>query len=869
MELFEKARDGRAAEAVLIGGEGGIGKSRLIAEWLGRVGDELRVLSGGCVELGTAGLPFAPFTAALRALVRELGSEGLYGLLPGASDLAWLVPDLGPTRSTIDRDLDRARLFERILALLEVLDHPVALIIEDVHWADRSTLDLLNFLICNQRSVGGVITVVTYRLEDLDHERRGRLAELARVATRMVLPRLSRREVTAQLRGLVGAEPSAELVREICRRSEGNPLFVEALHAGDPERVGDLFVARVGGLPERTRRAVRELSVAMSAVPFWMIDEASIRPALDAGLLIVDGDTYCFRHELIRESVYRSLLPGERAALHRRYAETIEGPPAERAHHWDRAGEPARALEDFRRAAFEAGASLAYTEQLDLLERVLALEGPGRGKTRELAVEVANLAGEHERGERLATELLIHERSARILQLRARMRRHLGRSGDIDDLREAVRLAPEGQKAPALAGLASRLMEGFGAEEAEAVAESAMEAAQVAGDDASLAIAMICLSTLKIRAGDLTGGFPRLWEAQKIARAGGHQGALMRAIHYESHLLEAFGEHEGAIAAARKGIAAAEETGLARTSGAVHCIDLVEALAVWGHWDEALEAIERGLELAPTPALRAHLLRHRAFIALARGDTLLPAMVIEENRPLASDPHELLPLIVLEIELALAQGRHDDARSIANDAVMEHDLRQASRFAWPLLVAAAEAGAGESLRDVRADLGVTGPIQRAHAVHFDAVTGSARWDDAASAWETAGNPYRTAVALTRAAHALVTSDRATSIARWVRAFELASDLRAEPLLGQIAGLARRTGASLGKPDTRSGGAFGLTPREMDVLRLVVEGFDNRRIAAELFITAKTASVHVSSIKAKLGAGSRTEAAAIARRHGLA
>nr|WP_281373685.1 response regulator transcription factor [Haloechinothrix aidingensis] len=343
----------------------------------------------------------------------------------------------------------------------------------------------------------------------------------------------------------------------------------------------------------------------------------------------------------------------------------------------------------------------------------------------------------------------------------------------------------------------------------------------------------------------------------------------MRAIHYEAHLLEAFGEHEEAIAAARKGIATAEGTGLARTSGAVHSIDLVEALAVSGRWDEALEAAERGLELAPTPALRAHLLRHRASIALARGDTALPATVIEENRALGSDPHELLPLIVLEIDLALVEGRPDDAESIAGGAVEEHDLRRTSRFSWPLLVAAAEAGAGESLRDVRADLPVTGPIQRAHAVYFDAATGSATWDEAASAWEVAGDPYRTALALTKAARALATSDRAASSVRLTRAFDLASDLRAEPLLAEIADLARRAGVSLGEPTSHSENVFDLTSREMDVLRLVVEGHDNRQIAAQLFITAKTASVHVSNIKAKLGAGSRTETAAIARHNGLA
>jgi predicted ATPase len=162
---FEEAAV-RTPRTVLIGAEAGGGKSRLVAEFTAGVQGRALVLAGGCVDLGAAGLPFAPFTAALRVLVRERGAGEVTGLLPGgnAGELAGLVPELGLPPAGGDPEMARGRLFGLLLVLLEQLAarQPLVLVIEDVHWADRSTGELLAFLVRNLRQAA-VLLVATFR----------------------------------------------------------------------------------------------------------------------------------------------------------------------------------------------------------------------------------------------------------------------------------------------------------------------------------------------------------------------------------------------------------------------------------------------------------------------------------------------------------------------------------------------------------------------------------------------------------------------------------------------------------------------------------------------------------------------------------
>jgi predicted ATPase len=244
--------------AVLVGGEAGGGKTRLVTEFT----RELRTLTGGCLDLGAAGLPYAPFSAILR----RLGRDAVASLMPGTAlpELGRLMPGLTAAAPPADDGTGQMRLFEHVLTLVERLgEHePVVLVIEDAHWADGSTRDLLSFLFRNPPR-GRVLPVVTFRPEE--PETRPLFADLSRLphVTRLDLPPLSPSEVADQVRGILGAADPA-LVRDAHARAGGNPLFVEALVAGPGETVPgslrDLLLGRVRRLPGESRAALRAAS---------------------------------------------------------------------------------------------------------------------------------------------------------------------------------------------------------------------------------------------------------------------------------------------------------------------------------------------------------------------------------------------------------------------------------------------------------------------------------------------------------------------------------------------------------------------------------------------------------------------------------
>src|ERR1700683_5402915 len=227
---FESVRQG-GPSTVLLGGEAGVGKSRLVGEFAGRAAAAgARVLTGGCLELGTDGLPFAPFTAVLRGLVHEMGADAIAAMLPGRTtrELARLLPELGEPETGGDPGEARARLFEEALSALEHLARisPVVLVIEDAHWADRSSRDLLTFLVGNQRAISGLLIVVTFRSDELHrpHPLRPLLAALDRIdwVERLELPRLTRHDTGELVAGILGRAPAGNLTDALYHRSEGN-----------------------------------------------------------------------------------------------------------------------------------------------------------------------------------------------------------------------------------------------------------------------------------------------------------------------------------------------------------------------------------------------------------------------------------------------------------------------------------------------------------------------------------------------------------------------------------------------------------------------------------------------------------------------
>ena len=923
-EAFARVREGSPA-TVLIGGEAGVGKSRLVGEFTAALSGTALVLVGSCVELGEHGLAFAPFTTVLRGLVREVGVDGVLGMLPRAEagELGRLLPILGPSRGAAAVGLARARLFEEFLTLLVAVTEQqrVVLVIEDVHWADRSSRELLGFLVRNQHAAPGLLTIVTHRSDQLHraHPLRRVLAELDRMGwvVRIDLGRLTKSDVTGQLRGLLGHEPDAGLSAAIFRRSEGNPLFVEALSARIdapvPESIRDLLVTPLERLPSRTRQVVRAAAAGGGRIGHALLSAVTgagdaaltdaLRPALRSNLMLAEEDTYVFRHALIREVLYEDMLPGERALLHLRYAETLERDPSlappgraavESAHHWYASKRhPAMALKAAWRAAAEALAALAYAERLHMLLQVLELweripDPAGQVATsyadvREEAVRAAMSAGEGTRAMELITTALSDDsdpvRVGRLLGYRGEIRHALGLPGDLADLREAARLIPPGHqaRASALNALANRLLTIPREEEGRAAAQEAIAAARAIGDISSEAMATINVAYAQARAGDIDGQLPRLMAARAMADRIGDHSALMHAYRCEADVLQGAGRYEQAAEAARHGLTAAAEAGLARTSGPTHAGNLAEALIALGRWDEAIEIIEHAIDLTPTPSLHAYLLVLRGTIALARGDLDLAQASADYARQVftrgTSYAQDYLLLVRLEIDLRLAQGRRPDAVRLVEQALETDEIETSPRYLWPVIEAGGHA-AVTGLTEAASALPVIGPVQRAHQLAFAAETGRpGLWDRVAAAWADLYQPYPQALALLRAAEtAIEAGDRASATSHLRRAACQADLLSAAPLRARIDQLARLARVRLtldGEPhagDERQG--FGLTPREREVLHLVAEGRTNRQIAEELFISVKTAGAHVSNILAKLGVTGRIQAATAAHRHRL-
>jgi len=637
-------------------------------------------------------------------------------------------------------------------------------------------------------------------------------------------------------------------------------------------------------------------------------------------VLVVDGDGYRFRHALISEAVRDDQLPGERAAAHRRFAQALAADrglaadgsgSAELAFHWHETGDADRALEAAWQAAGDAGARLAYAERLDMLERVLELwarvpdaarcTGCDRPAVVDAAVAAAADAGEFVRGVALATAALAGAegdpvRTARLLGQRAPMLAGLGRAGALDDLHAAARIAPRGHpvRAAVLCSLAGRLLGDSRRDEAEEAAAEALDIARQTGDARTEARALIVLAQGRARRGDLAAELPRLAEAEETAARLGAHGVRLQAVFAQAMALGAFGEYERAAERARHGIAVAESIGLARTYGAIGGSLLADALIEWGRWDEATSAVEHALDHTPTPVLQVPLVCLRATIALARGDVVPAEQAMAFTREalapgVTPQVDRSLPLR-LEAELRLAQGRVTEAAAVIERGLADVGLRRSEWSTWLMLaVGARVAAAGapgllDSLRRRAAETPATGPVLRALALAFaaeaDRAAGAvarAPWDEAVAAWEGVGDPYQLGRALIGAAEAAAADgDRPAAAAQVRCAAEIADRLGARRLREQAEWLARRARLTLAgdpaapaaDPGEQARHQYGLTARELEVLRLVAIGRSNRAIAAELFISAKTASVHVSNIMSKLGVSSRVEAASLAYRLGL-
>ncbi|WP_449060485.1 ATP-binding protein [Planomonospora algeriensis] len=857
-EAFEQARKKNAA-AVLLGGEAGVGKSRLVACFAERAAlDGARVLAGGCVELSTEGLAYAPFTAAIRQLVRERGADEVAALLPdgAARDLARLLPEFGEPSGDVESETARARLFEQILTLLERLaeQRPVVLVIEDIHWADRSSRDLIAFLSRNL-SAAPVLMVLTYRSDDLhrQHPLRPVLAELGRVdgVLRMDLPRLTQDEVAAQMAGILGTLPEFARVGEVYRRSEGIPLFVEALMECDdcsfPDSLHDLIIGSVERLPDETQRVLRvaaaggirvghDLLAAVSGLSDVELEDA-IRPAVAANVIqVADGRAYAFRHALIREAVHDELLPGEHVRLHARFAEEIERdralvPPGraaiEIAHHWYSARDDLWALVSAWEAAQKAARTFAYNEKVQLLERVLALWskvpdasariGADHTTVLEQASEAAYACGELDRGTKFVKAALAEldeaaepERVAELVVRLSQLKLAKRKPGALDDLRYAERLVPGPglARAQVLARLGSYLMFRSEVDEGTALTEEALAIARAHGDECLEADLLLNLGVGHSIAGRLHLLVEANETAMEIGRRLGSGRIVLRALANTVDALVNLGRSAEAVELALEGERLARKYGRYRAHGAFIANNRAEALVSLGRFDEAAQLVERELARDPATRDRHHLNRSRAAVAAVRGETGVLRAVLAElafSPEQAEFTQEAVVNACLAMRLHLLEGEPAAALDVAERVTLEAHILSKPELGWRLAaqIAAVCEAAGPiaperaaalrgRIEETTAAMTADGPVAEAYRC---CLTGD--HDAAASAWERLDRPFLRASSLLQSARAAAAAgDREGAAVRLRTAHPIAEALSARPLIAEIESLARRVGAVL-------------------------------------------------------------------------
>ncbi|MCA1220099.1 helix-turn-helix transcriptional regulator, partial [Streptomyces sp. 8L] len=435
--------------------------------------------------------------------------------------------------------------------------------------------------------------------------------------------------------------------------------------------------------------------------------------------------------------------------------------------------------------------------------------------------------------------------------------------------------------------------------EALAAADRAVEYARLVGAEYTELQARLTHGWLVADAGGVEDGLAEMYEVRERAEALGAIELTGRVSTNLPSTLESVGRSAEAVAAARAGIAATRSLGLAHQEAWTRS-NLARSLFSLGRWDEAEAALDAVDEERDTPKVRGMFATGRAELALARGDLAEAGRQVERARAAFGthdpQPQHFITAARLAMAIAGRQGRLADARAEFAGVAGGGFGLGTQRYALPLLVTAAaiEAdhrggpGAEEGRAAVLAAVGAHAkhlpaavPVWQAYALMLDAERARAAgdaapelWARASAAFEALDRPYELARARLRHAGALLEThaDRGDVAALLAGAHAAARSLGARPLAEDVELLAGRARVTLGAPTAPAAGgpagSLGLTPRERDVLRLVAEGLSNRGIAEKLYISPKTASVHVSNILAKLGVSGRTEAAATAHRLGL-
>ena len=973
---------GRDARLVLVVGDAGVGKTRLVTEGMARAAEAGMVVARGeCLPV-TGALPLLPVASALGQLAGLDGGHLMAAALSAApgfvrAEAGRLVPQLGPGGGPGPDERgggwQRGRLFSAVAQLLSAVAEgaaaTVGLVVEDVHWADAETLDCLTFLGQAGRP-GAVRVVVTCRGDEapLAPQVAGWLAQVrgAAGAEEITLGPLSRAEVERQAAALAGGPVPPGVVDELFTRAEGNPFFTEQLVAAAlaegaaggwweipaalPGRLAGLLAARAGRCAGEARAVLDALAVAGRPLGEGLLGDITgletkvVRRGLRelaAVRLLADDTTpdgaHRPRHALLAEAVAAGLLPSERTMLHERTARALaaaggEALAGEAAGHWQAAGRPGEEL--FARVAAAAAAErvFGYAEAAAHWLRAIELcqaapdatgaAGIGAPQMYVRAIDALHLSGDSVRGGRVAEEAYHRFAGdpdpaivAVICQRAANYRAIDARAAGLPLIKQALQLfgqaPPSAEHAQAWLAYANtflRAAEGRLDDNRRAL-RRALEIAEAAGATAVIPRVLGSLALDALWRGQVEEGLAFLRRGQALAEAAADGRALVYlAVAGSDARLKLAQFHQAAEAAVR-GLDAAGQAGLADSFEAlIVAANAAEALLALGRTGEAAALID---PLTPGPPDRDNWVTHtlRAEIDLLRGQTeaaerrqqLLSAITAH----ISSIGDALAEVAQRAAELALWTGRPGDAlaevqqilpllqapdptitfgRLLAAGMRACADLAEQARARRDTPAAEDAEAAADGLARWVGHMGgapftdhpfvATIPAERAtwdaERTRAAGDTDPAAWAAAAKTWDGLGCPHRAAYAWWRQAQAHLDAGQPPTAAAAALRAAAAGAGGHQPLLNQIRLLAERARIPLDAPAATAGtpAPYGLTGRELAVLRLVAAGRSNAQIGAELFISPRTAGVHITNILRKLSVTNRVQAAALAERAGL-
>ncbi|MFZ0091863.1 MAG: AAA family ATPase, partial [Solirubrobacteraceae bacterium] len=791
-----EATCGRPA-LVLLGGDSGVGKTRLVGELEQRLGAPTSengdgapaplILRGEGVEQSDGELPYAPILGALRPLVREQhpvlkrlsrGSRSqLATILPGLDD------DEAPLRDERSGPTAQLRLFEAVLELVDCLSEsaPLVLILEDMHWADRSTRAFVSFLARSLRQEQ-ICLLLTYRADELHrrHPLRPLLSELERLerARRVDLEPFDRAELGEALADILGAEPEHALIERLFTRSEGNPLYTEELLAAGldgrgapPQSLRDAFLGRIERLSGDAQRVARAVAAGRALdEPTLMVVtgldrdplHTALREAVAEQVLVADASgRFSFRHALLREALYDDLLPGERGELHIALARCLEqqcGETDDReferasaiAAHYGAAGDQPNALRSTIAAARSAHAVLAFGEAAGLTERALELwprvpeaetvAGLDRVELLRRAAIAHAVVDDRGRSEVLLREALSEldpdREPGRYAALLARLSRttwSLNRGDEAVAMAErALQMLPPDDPdavAPLLLAWLARMRFLRGRfRDAVTAGETALAAAVEMGDQMAECEVLNTLGMARVALQEVDEGVGLLRRAVEIAREMEDVDSIATATSNLADMLGIAGRTQEALATARAGVAITPSHH--PRSHDWTTLTLSEMALEAGEWTLARE------NLAPPPARLAGTLFmfrqiREAELALAIGDEEAAERClssVDELVNASAEPQWIGGYGALRADLLARRRDLDGARAAVQEALdrlelCTDDVMRISRVS--VIGAQVEADRAQRARDLRETGDRRDAVTRAR-IHVDRLAAAAQ-----------------------------------------------------------------------------------------------------------------------------------------------